>query len=275
MAMTPVITELPLDELVVDENEVVKPSKRFMASIKKEGVLIPIKVAPLPGTPQRYLVIAGRRRVLSARAAEFATIPAIIDEADAVRASQLALIENNQRAANHLSDLQALERLLESGMTEQEIAQQYGLTIAQVRARLKLRRLTPEMRLRLEEGKLLPTVAARVARLPQQVQNQVAEEVGTGPVTFNIVKAARQVHASKVVAAGIPSLSVLMHESSPPAFQDERAYEEEVTLRAQEISRAEWDARRYVQQAVEILPPDHPARSALEQSLDLIGMLGA
>ena len=98
------------------------------ASIAEHGVLQPIIVRKNPTFEETYEIIAGERRWRAARDAGLSEIPAIILDADDLKAAQLALIENVQR-----EDLNAVEEafgyraLIEKfELTQEEVAAKVG-----------------------------------------------------------------------------------------------------------------------------------------------------
>ena len=66
-------------------------------SIGTYGVLQPILVRENPKAEGYYEIIAGERRWRAARMAGLSEIPAIIMQADELKASEIAIIENIQR----------------------------------------------------------------------------------------------------------------------------------------------------------------------------------
>ena len=97
-------------------------------SIIEHGVLQPIIVRQNPAFEGTYEIIAGERRWRAARDAGLSEIPAIILDADDLKAAQLALIENVQR-----EDLNAVEEafgyraLIEKfELTQEQVADKVG-----------------------------------------------------------------------------------------------------------------------------------------------------
>lgn len=76
-------------------------------SIKLKGVIQPILVRPMPGSPGEYEIVAGERRWRAAQKARLHEVPVVIRELEDSDALEIALIENVQR-----SDLNAVEEAL-------------------------------------------------------------------------------------------------------------------------------------------------------------------
>lgn len=99
--------------------------RQLAQSIRDQGVLQPILVAPMNGG--RYRIVAGERRWRAAREAGLTAVPCIVREMDAVTQMEIALIENIQR-----EDLNPIE----TAMGIQSLMKQCGYTQETVAARL-------------------------------------------------------------------------------------------------------------------------------------------
>lgn len=124
------------------------------ASIRENGVLQPILVKKVG---EEYQVIAGERRLRAARAAEMATIPAIVAETKS-KSDELewALIENLQRDdLNIMEEAAGYKRLAETyGYTQQDIATRVGKDRSSVANTLRLLTLPESIRDRIIDGRL-------------------------------------------------------------------------------------------------------------------------
>jgi ParB/RepB/Spo0J family partition protein len=90
-------------------------------SLKAQGMLQPVLLRPLG---DRFVLIAGERRCRAAHLAGFSHVPALIGEADDLRAGILQLVENVQREDLSLMELAAgLRSLADQGKTLSEICQ--------------------------------------------------------------------------------------------------------------------------------------------------------
>ena len=97
-------------------------------SIRVHGVIQPLVVTPAVDRPGHYWIIAGERRWRAARLAELQTVPVLVREASPQALTELALVENIQRA-----DLNALEEALayhalmnDYSLTQAEVAERVG-----------------------------------------------------------------------------------------------------------------------------------------------------
>ena len=109
-------------------------------SIEQSGLMQPVVVRPLDGSPGRYELIAGERRWRAMDQLGRQEIPAIIQLVDDRQAAELSLIENLQREdLNPMDRAAALRRLAdEFDFTHQDLARRVGLDRATVSNLLRL-----------------------------------------------------------------------------------------------------------------------------------------
>jgi ParB family chromosome partitioning protein len=143
-------------------------------SIREHGVLQPLLITRGAET-ERYILIAGERRLLAARKAGLETVPAIVREATEQQLVELALVENVQRA--DLSPLEAAEayrQLSEDfSMSHEEIANRVGKNRVTVTNTLRLLKLPPEAQQAVSDGLISEGHARALLALPT-VEGQVA-----------------------------------------------------------------------------------------------------
>ena len=134
-------------------------------SISKVGVLQPILVRPRGAM---FSIVSGERRFRAAKRAGLTEIPAVVRTLTDAEALEIAVTENLQREdVPPLDEAEGYERLHQAhGYTVEEIADKVGKSKTYVYARLKLTSLCAEAREYLRDGKLTPTVALLVARIP-------------------------------------------------------------------------------------------------------------
>lgn len=122
-------------------------------SIAANGLLQPILVRTLG---DRYEIIAGERRFRASKLAGLDEIPAMVIEADDMKAAQLALIENIQRESlNAFEEAEAYNSLMNDyRMTQEEVASRIGRSRSAVANSLRLLDLPDECAKLLIDGKL-------------------------------------------------------------------------------------------------------------------------
>lgn len=112
-------------------------------SIRAQGLLQPLLLMP---AGDRYLVVAGHRRLAAARRLGLESLPAVVrrglERPDAIAAM---LTENLQRAdLNPVEEARAYRVLVDAGWTQTDVARATGRSVATVSHRLALLVLTPE-----------------------------------------------------------------------------------------------------------------------------------
>lgn len=169
-------------------------------SIKAKGLLQPIVVRPiersealnyLPSDPT-HEVVAGERRVMAAKVAGLKDIPANVRELTDEQVLEVQLIENLQRADVHpMGEAEGYDALCRLGHKVEEIAHRVGKSKAYVYARMKLIDLVKESRAAFYDGKLNPSTALYLARVPAGLQLQALKKITE--VGFHGPMSARQV----------------------------------------------------------------------------------
>jgi ParB family chromosome partitioning protein len=175
--------ELPLDEIkpaadqprtVFDETAI----EELSASIRENGLIQPIVVRQTG--PNQYVLIAGERRWRAAGRAGLRRIPVVVRDVTPDVAYQLALIENVQRQdLRPLEEAEAYKHLLElAHLTQEELARRVGKDRATVANSLRLLRLPPDLRARVESGVLSPGHIRAILTVPDETtQRQLAVRV--------------------------------------------------------------------------------------------------
>ena len=172
---------LPVSSVIPNPDQ---PRKRFnpealaelAASIKANGLIQPITVRPVAsskGSPGHYQIVAGERRWRAHQLAGIERIAVnIVDMAEADR-DILAIVENLQRAdITPLEEGRAFQRVLDTGVTAEELAQRLGLKQAwRITDRTALLRLNPPYLGLLEKGHLSPSQGTELARLDPHDQD--------------------------------------------------------------------------------------------------------
>ena len=128
----------------------------LVQSVREHGVIEPLIVTP-DGT-----VVAGHRRLLAARIARCAAVPAVTRALAEDQQLELMLVENIQRAAlTPLQEALGFKRLADRGVSRMDIARRVSVTAAYVKERLNILRLTPRVQA-LYGRDALPVTLVRV-----------------------------------------------------------------------------------------------------------------
>jgi ParB family chromosome partitioning protein len=125
-------------------------------SVREFGLLQPIVVRERPdaGDGAPYELIMGERRLRAAKAAQLATVPAIVRDTTDDALLRDALLENIHRVQlNPLEEAAAYQQLLEEfGATHEELAARIGRSRSQVTNTIRLMKLPVKVQTRVAAG---------------------------------------------------------------------------------------------------------------------------
>lgn len=147
------------------------------ASIAQYGVLQPLLVAPAENG--RYLLIAGERRLRASRMAALTEVPVIISEYTSQQIAEIALIENLQREDLHyLEEAEGYEQLMEQfHLTQEAMAARVGKKQSTIANKLRLLRLSQQVRKALVEAELSERHARALLKLEDDAKRLEALKV--------------------------------------------------------------------------------------------------
>ena len=147
------------------------------SSIAEYGVLQPLLVAP--AEDGRYLLIAGERRLRASRLAKLTEVPVIISEYSSQQIAEIALIENLQREDLHfLEEAEGYEQLMdEFHLTQEAMAARVGKKQSTIANKLRLLRLSGEVRKLLVEKELSERHARALLKLDDDAKRMEALQV--------------------------------------------------------------------------------------------------
>jgi len=126
------------------------------ASIRENGLLQPLVVRPVGGTPDRFELVVGERRFRAITRLGWSDVPVVVREASDETLLVLALVENLQREAlNPLEEAEGYVALSDKfQLSHTEIAKAVGKDRSTVTNVLRLLKLPPSVRKLVEEGAL-------------------------------------------------------------------------------------------------------------------------
>ncbi len=149
---------VPINKIVLNPQQprfklVKEELEELAASIREHGIIQPLIVTHEPDL-DRYVLIAGERRLKAARLANLDTVPVILRQATEQQRLELALIENVQRSdLTPLETAEAYRQLNEIfGLSHEIIAQRVGKSRVAITNNLRLLKLTDPVRNALAEG---------------------------------------------------------------------------------------------------------------------------
>ncbi len=138
------------------------------ASIKQYGLMQPVVVRPV--NDNDYELIAGERRLRACKMLGLLRIPAIVIRAGGTDSAVMALIENIQREnLGYIEEAEAFCSLLsEHGITQEELAERLGKKQSTIANKIRILKLSAEVRALLAEHNLSERHARALLRLPEE-----------------------------------------------------------------------------------------------------------
>lgn len=158
------ILHVPVGDIVPNPHQ---PRREFhpeeleelVSSVKEFGILQPLTVTEKANG--MFELIAGERRLRSAKEAGLAKVPVIVRDASEQEKLELALIENIQRAdLSPIEEAHSYAKLMEEfGMTQEKVAERVGKSRSAVANTLRLLNLPSDMQLALSDGRISMSMA--------------------------------------------------------------------------------------------------------------------
>ncbi len=156
----------------------------LMASVKEHGILQPLVVSVREDG--KYELIAGERRLRSARAVGLDSVPVIVRNVTDQQKLELALIENIQRAdLNAVEEAKAYKMLIDDfNLTQEDVAGRVGKSRSQVANTLRLLDLPTDMLAAVVEGRITKSHARTLlSELNEARRRELFERMLGGGVT--------------------------------------------------------------------------------------------
>jgi ParB family transcriptional regulator, chromosome partitioning protein len=140
-------------------------------SIKQHGVIQPIAVRPVKGTPDRYEIIAGERRWRASQIAGLHEVPIVPFDVSDSDALELAIIENVQREdLNAMEEAQGYHALAnEFKHSADDIARIVGKSRSHVANMMRLTKLPEQVQAHIVSGQLSAGHARALLAVPDPV----------------------------------------------------------------------------------------------------------
>jgi ParB family chromosome partitioning protein len=146
------IKSISVSELIIPPGTKVRAG--LLKSVKMRGVLTPIIVSPQ--SSGGYIVREGRRRVKAAIEAGLETVQAVVLEDGG---PEITILTHATRSENPVAELEAIQEMQRSGMSEKEIAAAGHATVSRIRRLAKLNHLVPELAEKVGAGNISANLA--------------------------------------------------------------------------------------------------------------------
>lgn len=176
------IVDIELDKILPNPYQPRRSFERsamdeLVRSVRRYGVIQPIGVR-LAGSG--YELVMGERRLRASRLAGLKYIPAVVLDISDRDSAALSLIENmHRRELNYLEEADAMHSIMQDfGCTQEELAHILGKSRATIAGRLRLLRLSPDIKQMLIKNELSEGYARALLRLSRHdAQKNVLEQV--------------------------------------------------------------------------------------------------
>lgn len=141
-------------------------------SIKENGLLQPLLLRPAPGSPGKYELVAGERRLRAVQKLGWKEVPAVTREVDDDTLLVLALVENLQREAlNPMEEAEGYQVLMDQhGLGHAQIGRSVGKSRSTVANMVRLLHLPAPVRKYVEAGSLTSGHARALLTLEHQAE---------------------------------------------------------------------------------------------------------
>ena len=166
---------IPQGEILPNPNQ---PRRRFdydeleglAQSIRSNGILQPLLVRALENG--QYELIAGERRLRAARLIGLSKVPCIINSVSETDSATFAIIENLQRQnLDYFEEAEAMAVLINNyRMSQEELCKKLGKAQSTLSNKLRLLKLSEEMRYKISRAGLSERHARALLSLTDEVQ---------------------------------------------------------------------------------------------------------
>lgn len=179
------------------------------ASIKTNGLLTPLSVVP---NGERYMVIAGHRRLAACKQAGSGAVPCFVLDLDPLQQLEAMITENCQREQlTVLEEADAIQGMLDLGATTAAVAHRLGRSADYVRDRAKVAGIKTEVRATRDDfGQISIGQLVAIARYDGRpdLQKRLAQAAGTSNFDYTL----RRIERDENDRQWIESVAVLLGE---------------------------------------------------------------
>lgn len=151
--------------------------KLLAESIASSGIIQPLAVRKTEDG--KYELIAGERRLKAAVMAGLRRIPCVLHKTDDVTAALYAMVENLQRSnLDFFEEALGIEKLITIyGLSQAEVAVRLGMAQSTLSNKLRLLRISKDLRERITAASLTERHARAILRLPPEKREEAVEKI--------------------------------------------------------------------------------------------------
>ena len=151
--------------------------KLLAESIAASGIIQPLAVRKTEDG--KYELIAGERRLKAAVMAGLRRIPCVLHKTDDVTAALYAMVENLQRSnLDFFEEALGIEKLITIyGLSQAEVSVRLGMAQSTLSNKLRLLRISKDLRERITAASLTERHARAILRLPPEKREEAVEKI--------------------------------------------------------------------------------------------------
>jgi ParB/RepB/Spo0J family partition protein len=180
-------------------------------SVRVNGLVQPLIVAPVPDAEGKYVLIAGHRRHDALKKAKRKAAPAVVRDDLVTEGQQVEamLIENGRRKdLTPIEEAEGYQQLVLFGYKQKDIAKAVGRDPKTISTRLKLLKLASSTRAKVHKGQMSIDDAAAIAEFADDPQTtKRLESASSFNFKYELERARRDRKAAREVASAVADLA--------------------------------------------------------------------
>lgn len=250
----PEFLDCPLTDLIAHPANIrrdVGDVSTLAASIKAQGLLHPLMIAPTAdpdADSDRYVVLAGHRRLAAASAAGLTVVPCVLHADMTDPADQIAVMlsENGERAdLTPAEEATGIQAMLDLGESVATISKRTGMAKTRVRQRAKIADLDDKVLQKLHSHDVTIADAVFIAENPDY-RDDLEKSVGTKNWAVDRERVRKSIDRDKRIAEQLAEAKGLGIMPLPEAstWQTRQAMEAELGVPIRVEHQGQWDASK-------------------------------
>lgn len=190
--------------------------KSLAGSISKNGIIEPIAVRKSENGS--FILIAGERRLRAAVMAGLRRIPCVLHKTDSITGVLYSITENIQREPLYFFDeAQSFDKIIRSRkISPMELSLELGIPEIYIHNKLRLLKLSPEIRSRIEYADLNEEYALLLLLLPEYQRAETLNEIITDSLSLSKTKELIDLRLSPKPKEEPPAEKEITHSEQKP-----------------------------------------------------------
>ena len=183
---TSMLGEIPLTQIHIPEG---RAPRTLVKNILARGLIEPVVLRLAEDGSSGFEPVAGRRRLQALQEMGCTSVIAIVrTEGEGHSPADITLSENLVRSRNLLSEVHAYREMRQSGRSLEDIQKELGIFKRDLKTLETLSSMSPRTEAALESGRLSPSGAKVLAKLPAEAQDTFFTQCAAEKYTLESVK---------------------------------------------------------------------------------------